>query len=196
MKPRRGRQQTIASGTPLCSRGPRSGIVDLSLEERRLRDSIDLLDADLEELRLTSAATRQAQGVCSAPACGSRVASRLRLAAVTTCDGFDTLPCKKHGLVPCKLCAAAASRPRQQPKKVPLKQPCAQLQPQLQNVPQRRARSAGACIYASLSSAARGHMKKATTPLPPLFPPPVQCHKCHHLLMVPRTWNSILESKA
>ena len=78
----------------------------------------------------------------SAPA--SRVASRLRLAtASAVCEGFDAVPCRAHGLVPCKLCAAAACRPAK-PK------PKASALPPTKPPPRRVQSAGGERSYASM----------------------------------------------
>ena len=179
---------------------------ELTAEELRLEASLHRLDSALEAKRLNSAGSGlsshgglvsgraravsapawEAAAVCGSAcgsACGnvgSRLAGRLRMvtaAAAAACAGMDTVPCKAHGLVPCKLCAAAALRPPR-PQSGPSRRAVGQLPPQpslAQPPPSRRVRSAGATSYTALRVAREVHAVRSGAMRPQLSehsPPP------------------------
>jgi hypothetical protein len=142
--------------------------LDTELEARRLNSAGSRLNsagsrisiagsADSSHSRaqsyITSTAAQSSVRAESAPErAPSRLASRLRIAAAAAaaCPGVDTVPCKAHGLVQCKLCAAAATRP-QPPRRIksakargPVRHPPPGLPPQ------QRARSAGPTSYVAM----------------------------------------------
>ena len=104
---------------------------------------------------------------------GSRLAGRLRMvtaAAAAACAGIDTVPCKAHGLVPCKLCSAAALRPPR-PQSGPSRRAVAPQPPTpsfVQPPPSRRVRSAGATSYTALRVAREVHAVRSGAMRPQL----------------------------
>ena len=154
--------------------------VALAAEEQRLEASLMRLDSALEATRLYGAGASRdgssrggthSSGLLahpcsarggSAPAAsgGSRLAGRLRMAAAAAAfTGLSDVPCKAHGLVPCKLCADAARRPprsssqqQQQVKRAPPRPPLPPAKP-----PARRCRSAGPTSYSALRVAREVH---------------------------------------
>ncbi len=139
---------------------------EITEAERKLQMSIDRLDAAL----LSRMASRHDDGTQSAPVGNappaSRCVSRLR-AATASASGrpVDTggaalaVPCKRHGLLPCALCAAAARLP---PRPKP-KPPPARRAPGLAPPAPRRARSAGPG-YATLNTARQRHAESRPAP--------------------------------
>jgi hypothetical protein len=163
--------------------------MQLAEEESRLQASLHRLDLALEERRQGSAASGLSAApyrrqVESAPAATSRVAARLRSAAAA-CTALEMVPCKAHGLLPCKLCEAAAARPPRphssQPQRPrgsarsaappPLAPPA--------RPPPRRARSAGPTSYAALRVAREVHMSRAGASRAPPNPPPASPPQHH-----------------
>ena len=137
---------------------------DETEEERRLRLSLNRLDVELQAKH--AAATRRTAGPQSAPARPRPLpplnsAGRLRLAtaAAAGCAAVDAVPCKRHGLLPCTLCAAMPLVAPRRAKPPPPKQPPPQCKPL---PPRLRAASAGSYRtrgrptgYAAASAATR-----------------------------------------
>mmetsp|Transcript_19453 Transcript_19453/g.41117 ORF Transcript_19453/g.41117 Transcript_19453/m.41117 type:complete len:724 (-) Transcript_19453:417-2588(-) len=112
-------------------------------EERRLRESINRLDAKLQ-LRRGATAERRAQSASAV----DRLRSATRLAAELE---DKPQPCKRHGLTPCSLCIRAANEPpKPKPKPAPKKAP--PLPPTIVPPPRRaRSASSGGRSYAAMN---------------------------------------------